>query len=477
MKPTEGVLKIKGRISPLLELGAGFDHNYTGRENIFLNGALLGYSKSFLETKFDEIVEFSELSDFIDVPLKNYSSGMVMRLGFSIATVVEPEILILDEVLSVGDAKFQEKCEKKMESFMDKDVTVLFVSHTIQQVRDLCNKAIWLDKGKLIMSGDVDEVCDEYYKSIYSDNSNGKSNCIQSTMVNSQDLQVNNGEILGLLGVNGIDKTYTLKSILGFLKSNNIRMSINDEEMENLDKKYIGVCPHELGLWEDLTCRENLNLMGRMYKVPKNSLKNRVDRLLFDLFLKEHANIIASKLSGGMQRCLNLALALVHEPEIVLIDKPTDGLDQQSRLIIWNYIRSLRDLDEKTVILLTQDVNEAESLSDRVAIIDSGQIIKLDTPFNLKKDMGKGDLLEISLSNSNKNQEVIKNLRTIKDIIWVDEVDGYIHLSILNAKGKLPFVMKKIKELNVQVKDFSVHRSTLEDVFIELTGTSLGESK
>ena len=129
------------------------------------------------------------------------------------------------------------------------------------------------------------------------------------------------------------------------------------------------------------------------------------------------------------------------------------------------------------MILLTQDVNEAESLSDRVAIIDSGQIIKLDTPFNLKKDMGKGDLLEISLSNSNKNQEVIKNLRTIKDIIWVDEVDGYIHLSILNAKGKLPFVMKKIKELNVQVKDFSVHRSTLEDVFIELTGTSLGESK
>jgi ABC-2 type transport system ATP-binding protein len=191
----------------------------------------------------------------------------------------------------------------------------------------------------------------------------------------------------------------------------------------------------------------------------------------------DHADTIASKLSGDMQRCLNLALALVHEPEIVLIDKPSDGLDQQSKLIIWNYIRSLRDLDEKTVILLTQDVNEAESLSDRVAIIDSGQIIKLDTPFNLKKDMGKGDLLEISLSNSNKNQEVIKNLKTIQDIIWVDEVDGYIHLSILNAKSKLPFVMKKIKELNVQVKDFSVHHNTLEDVFIELTGTSLGESK
>ncbi|PAV06432.1 teichoic acid ABC transporter ATP-binding protein [Methanobacterium bryantii] len=165
MKPTEGSVKIKGKIVPLLELGAGFDSNYTGRENIFLNGAMLGYTKEFLEEKFDEIVEFSEIGKFIDVPLKNYSSGMRARLGFSIATLMEPEILILDEVLSVGDAKFKKKSEKRIMSLFDKGVTVLFVSHSIHQVKRLCNKAIWLEKGKLIMQGDVEEVCEAYSKS------------------------------------------------------------------------------------------------------------------------------------------------------------------------------------------------------------------------------------------------------------------------------------------------------------------------
>jgi ABC-type polysaccharide/polyol phosphate transport system ATPase subunit len=167
MKPTHGNIELNGRISPLLELGAGFDPSYTGRENIFLNGAMLGYPKEFIESKFDEIVEFSEIGDFIDVPLKNYSSGMVARLGFSIATVVEPQILILDEVLSVGDAKFKEKSENRMKSLLNQDVTVLFVSHSIDQVRRLCNKAIWLEKGKLIMQGSVEEVSEKYEQSIH----------------------------------------------------------------------------------------------------------------------------------------------------------------------------------------------------------------------------------------------------------------------------------------------------------------------
>jgi ABC-type polysaccharide/polyol phosphate transport system ATPase subunit len=167
MKPTHGNIELNGRISPLLELGAGFDPSYTGRENIFLNGAMLGYPKEFIESKFDEIVDFSEIGDFIDVPLKNYSSGMVARLGFSIATVVEPQILILDEVLSVGDAKFKEKSENRMKSLLNQDVTVLFVSHSIDQVRRLCNKAIWLEKGKLVMQGSVEEVSEKYEQSIH----------------------------------------------------------------------------------------------------------------------------------------------------------------------------------------------------------------------------------------------------------------------------------------------------------------------
>lgn len=167
MKPKEGNIQVKGRISPLLEIGAGFDPDYTGRENIFLNGALLGYSKEFLESKFDEIVEFSEIGDFIDVPLKNYSSGMRARLGFSIATMVNPQILILDEVLSVGDLGFQEKSEKKMNSLLNSGATVLFVSHSPQQVKRLCNKAIWLEKGKIIKQGPADEICDMYMESIH----------------------------------------------------------------------------------------------------------------------------------------------------------------------------------------------------------------------------------------------------------------------------------------------------------------------
>ena len=157
-KPTEGKVVRNGRLVPLLELGAGFDSQYTGRENIFLYGAMLGYSKKFLESKFDEIVEFSELKEFIDVPIKNYSSGMKARLGFSIATLVSPDILILDEVLSVGDAKFRKKSEKKVLSMFDKGVTVLFVSHSLEQVQRLCNKAMILEKGKLIAYGDIDEI-------------------------------------------------------------------------------------------------------------------------------------------------------------------------------------------------------------------------------------------------------------------------------------------------------------------------------
>ena len=167
-KPTTGKVTRHGHIAPMIELGAGFDPNYTGRENIFLYGSVLGFSREFLESKYEEILEFSELGEFIDVPIKNYSSGMRARLGFSIATVVEPEILILDEVLSVGDAKFRKKCEKKMQGMFDHGVTVLFVSHSLAQVKRLCNKAILLEHGELIAQGDINEVA-EIYDSMLND--------------------------------------------------------------------------------------------------------------------------------------------------------------------------------------------------------------------------------------------------------------------------------------------------------------------
>ena len=161
-KPTSGKVEKTGVIAPLLELGAGFDPNYSGKENIFLYGAILGYSRDYIQSKYDEIVEFSELGHFINVPLKNYSSGMKARLGFSIATAVEPDVLILDEVLSVGDAKFRTKSLKKVQSLFEKGVTVLFVSHSIDQVKAICDTAILLNHGEMIAHGDVNEVAAIY---------------------------------------------------------------------------------------------------------------------------------------------------------------------------------------------------------------------------------------------------------------------------------------------------------------------------
>ena len=161
-KPTRGSITVNGTIAPLIELGAGFDMDLTARENIFLNGAVLGFSKDHMMEKFDDIVDFSELHDFLDVPLKNYSSGMVARIAFAIATATQPDILIADEILAVGDYAFQEKCEKRMQELLDAGTTVIFVSHSIEQVKRMCNKATWIEKGKVIMSGDAETVCDAY---------------------------------------------------------------------------------------------------------------------------------------------------------------------------------------------------------------------------------------------------------------------------------------------------------------------------
>lgn len=162
LKPTFGSVTLHGNVVPMLELGSGFDMEMTGRENIFLNGAILGYSEEFLNEKYDEIVAFSEIGQFIEIPLRNYSSGMMARLAFSIATVVEPEILIVDEVLAVGDANFQKKSKARMMELMGGGTTVLFVSHSLEQIREMCDHVVWLDHGTVKMYGDTKEVCDAY---------------------------------------------------------------------------------------------------------------------------------------------------------------------------------------------------------------------------------------------------------------------------------------------------------------------------
>ena len=162
LKPTKGSISVHGNVVPMLELGSGFDMDLTGRENIFLNGAILGYSENFLKSKYDEVVAFSGLEQFIEMPIRNYSSGMLARLAFSVASMVEPEVLIVDEILSVGDADFQEKSKARMLELMGGGTTVLFVSHSVEQIREMCDRCIWLEHGQVKVIGSANEVCDAY---------------------------------------------------------------------------------------------------------------------------------------------------------------------------------------------------------------------------------------------------------------------------------------------------------------------------
>ena len=293
--------------------------------------------------------------------------------------------------------------------------------------------------------------------------------------VDNLDLKIKKGEVFGFLGPNGAGKTTSISMMVGLLRPSSGNVLINGKEVANTDKRTIGICPQELVLWENLTCYESLKLMGDMYEVPKDVLNQKIEKLLKDLFLTDKANTVVSNLSGGMKRRLNLALAVIHEPEIVLLDEPSEGLDPQSRRVLWNYIRSLRDNDGKTVILTTHLMDEADRLSDRVAIIDHGQLLKLDTPKNLKKEVGEGDIIEMTLSNQNSNGEAINYLESLDDIMSVVELDGKINLRAFNAVGKLPKIMGALEKSSIMIDDLAVRQNTLEDVFIELTGTGLRE--
>ena len=293
--------------------------------------------------------------------------------------------------------------------------------------------------------------------------------------VENLNLKINRGEVFGFLGPNGAGKTTSINMMVGLLRPTSGQVFIDGNEVQQIEKGTIGICPQELVLWDYLTCRESLMLMGELYEVPGDKLKIKVDQLLDGLFLTEKANTVVSQLSGGMKRRLNLALALVHEPEIVVLDEPSEGLDPQSRRVLWNYIRSLRDDEGKTVILTTHLMDEADRLSDRIAIIDHGKLLRLDTPSNLKKETGEGDVIEMKISDPEKNQEITIAVGKLEEVESVLEVDGQINIRALDAVSKLPMIMDELDHLGVRVVDLSVRQNTLEDVFIDLTGTGLRE--
>ena len=294
-------------------------------------------------------------------------------------------------------------------------------------------------------------------------------------VVDGLNLRIKKGEVFGFLGPNGAGKTTSIKMMVGLLKPTKGRVLIEGEEIESVEKGKIGVCPQDLVIWDGLTCEENIALIGDMYEVPGKVLKERIKQLLRDLILSDKTKTLASQLSGGMKRRLNLAMALIHDPEIVVLDEPSAGLDPQSRLVLWEYIHSLSKEKGKTIILTTHIMEEADRLSDRIAIMDHGKLLILDTPESLKKKVGRGDVVEIQLSNPGMNDKVVSLMRSMEGIEEVKEIKGKVNVRALDAVSKLPGMIRSIEEMGVSILDTSIRRNTLEDVFIHLTGRGLRE--
>ena len=293
--------------------------------------------------------------------------------------------------------------------------------------------------------------------------------------VKNLNLKIRKGEVFGFLGPNGAGKTTSIKMITGILKPTKGEILINGKNVFSMIKEKIGLCPQDIVIWDSLTCEENLRLIGEMYGVEKNVLNERTKKLLKDLMLADKARALASSLSGGMKRRLNLGMALVHEPDIVVLDEPSAGLDPQSRLVLWDYINSLSKNEGKTIILTTHFMEEADRLSDRVAIMDKGELLVLDTPKNLKKKLGKGDVVEIKLSNTEVIEKALEMISTIDGVEEAKEIRGMIVVRALDAMRKLPMIIDALKELDTEITDTSIRHNTLEDVFISLTGRGLRE--
>jgi ABC-2 type transport system ATP-binding protein len=295
------------------------------------------------------------------------------------------------------------------------------------------------------------------------------------TIVDDLNLEIKRREVFGFLGPNGAGKTTSIKMMVGLLKPTSGQVLFDGARLQPAAKEKIGVCPQELVLWNVLTCRENLTFMGNMYGIPKPALQKRVAELLDLLSLSDNADQVVSKLSGGMKRRLNIALALVHDPEILFLDEPSAGLDPQSRLLLWDFVRSLRNDQDKTVVLTTHVMEEADALSDRIAIIDHGKLLLLDTPDGLKRTIGKGDIVDMQLTNTAMNAEALSLIKALDGIEEANEFKERIIVRALDATNKLPEIISRIESVGGAVSDISIRGNTLEDVFIYLTGRELRE--
>jgi len=296
--------------------------------------------------------------------------------------------------------------------------------------------------------------------------------------VDSLNVWIRAGEIFGLLGPNGAGKTTTIRMLLGLIKPTSGQAFIHGEQIGTGRQKIkarLGVCPQETVLWPELTVSEHLRFLGRMYDVDSRTLRTSAERLIKDLGLEEKRDQQARKLSGGLKRRLNLALAIIHNPDVILLDEPSAGLDPQSRALLWERITELSKDKQKTIILTTHSMEEADRLSDRVGILDHGKMLVLDTPENLKKSIGEGDALDIELESSPSNTLVA----SIKQSTGVNEVTVYentLTIRALSIMDKFPKIIEIFSSHGVALRTTRLRPNTLEDVFLRLTGRSLRDA-
>lgn len=295
------------------------------------------------------------------------------------------------------------------------------------------------------------------------------------TAVNDLSLAVLPGEVFALLGPNGAGKTTTISMICGLLAPDCGKVLLRGAALHGKDaRRRVGLCPQEVIVWPKLTCMEQLQFVGQLYGLTAAAARSAGKQLLADLGLREKRDQLASKLSGGMQRRLNLALALIHDPEIVVLDEPEAGLDPQSRVRVRDYIRSLARL--KTVLLTTHNIDEAERLADRAAIIDHGSLLALDTPDALKARLGRGDVLEIGLPAEPGDPDLLlKTLLPVDSEISATLTPRGVTLRALDLATKLPKILAVLNDLGLAPTEVRLRPNTLEDVFIQLTGRSLRE--
>lgn len=315
------------------------------------------------------------------------------------------------------------------------------------------------------------------------------------TAVDQLNIKVRQGEIFGLLGPNGAGKTTTINMMCGLLRPDSGKVFIQGKAVQSGDIEVsarVGVCPQQAIFWEKLTCSEQLEFMGEMYNVPRKVARRRGDELLALLGLAPKKDVLASKLSGGMQRRLNLALGLIHDPEIIVLDEPEAGLDPQSRVLVREYIRSLAR--QKTIILTTHNMDEADRMSDRVAIIDHGKLLVLDTPGALKRTIGEGDVLELEVKGISAEQAlaviqtalpVLRDAdgiqRTAEQRLASTEITplhqktrhDLLTLRTPNIVEKLPVIIESVQNAGGILGEVHLRANTLEDVFIALTGRRL----